>query len=89
MSVSVEIYYHPKFAKEYRKLPKDVRRAAEKKEILFRIDPYHPQLRTHKLQGDLEGFWAFWIKYHYRIVFEFVDSGCVRFYSVGNHDIYD
>ena len=37
-------------------------------------DPFHPNLRSHKLKGELAGSWACSIDYDYRIIFEFVKS---------------
>jgi addiction module RelE/StbE family toxin len=84
----MEIYYLPKFAREYKKLPKHIKEQAKKKEVVFRADPFHPSLKTHKLTGALDGFWSFSITYSHRIIFEFVDKKTVRFYRIGNHDIY-
>ncbi|HSX40347.1 MAG TPA: type II toxin-antitoxin system mRNA interferase toxin, RelE/StbE family [Candidatus Saccharimonadales bacterium] len=84
----MRIYYSSKFAKEYKKLPKSVKIAAEKREKLFRKSPRHPSLKTHKLTGKLKSFWAFSIDYHYRIIFEFRDKDEVWFHSVGTHAIY-
>ncbi len=85
----MRVLYHPKFAREYRKLPDHIKDAAEEKEQLLRQDPFHPKLKTHKRKGALKGFWAFSINQKYRIIFDFTEEGNVRFYSVGNHDIYD
>jgi mRNA-degrading endonuclease YafQ of YafQ-DinJ toxin-antitoxin module len=84
----MEIHYLSKFERQYKKLPLDVQEEAEKKEKLFRKNPFNPQLKTHKLGGSLSGFWAFSITHSHRIIFEFVDSGVVRFYQIGPHDIY-
>ena len=84
----MKIYYSPTFAKEYKKLPKKVKLAAEKKELLFRKDPHNPLLKTHKLTGRLKDFWAFSIDYQYRIIFEFRSKGTIWFHSVGTHEIY-
>lgn len=45
----MKIYYSTKFEKEYKKLPKKIKSVAEKKEKLFRKDPYSTQLKIHKL----------------------------------------
>jgi len=86
----MKIYYSPKFERLYKKLPKDTQLLAEKKERIFRQDPFHPTLKTHKLKGKLFEFWAFSVDYKYRIIFEFLGnkSEC-RFHSIGGHDIYD
>jgi len=85
----MEIFYLPKFAREYKKLPKKIQEEAEKKESLFRADPFDPRLKTHKLHGELFGFWSFALTHRYRIIFDFSDKETVRFYSIGDHDIYD
>jgi mRNA-degrading endonuclease YafQ of YafQ-DinJ toxin-antitoxin module len=52
----VEIYYSPHFIKMYKKLPKQVKLAAEEKEKIFRQDPFGPRLKTHKLTGKLKDY---------------------------------
>ena len=85
----MEIRYRPRFAREFKKLPRDIQKLAEKREILFRKDPSDLRLKTHKLHGDLEGFSAFSVDYRYRIIFVFLEKEGVEFYSIGDHDIYD
>jgi addiction module RelE/StbE family toxin len=84
----VEIEYSPKFAQMYKKLPKKVKAAAEKKEKIFRKDPFDPQLSTHRLGGKLKDYWSFSIDYRYRIIFSFEGKNLVRFYAVGTREIY-
>jgi addiction module RelE/StbE family toxin len=84
----VKIYYSPKFAKEYKKLPLKIKLLAEKKETIFRKDPKTKSLKTHKLTGRLKNYYAFSIDYQYRIIFEFVSKKEVWFLSVGTHEIY-
>ncbi len=84
----MRIVYTTKFAREYKKLPKKVRLAAEKIEPLFRENPFHPALDTHKLHGRLKDFWSFSIGFRHRIVFEFGNTDTMYFHSVGNHDVY-
>lgn len=85
----MKIYYSRKFAREYKKLPKNVKKLAEEKEPVFRNNPFDPALKTHHLEGKLKAFWSFSIDYKYRIIFEFHAKGAVWFHSVGGHDIYD
>lgn len=82
----MEIYYSRTFAKQYHRLPDNVKRLAEKQETIFRIDPFHPALKTHRLTGKLKRYWSFSIDYHYRIVFEFINPSSIYFYAVGTHD---
>jgi addiction module RelE/StbE family toxin len=85
----MEIRYCNRFIKEYKKLPLIVKNTAKKKEIIFRENPFDPILRTHKLNGPLEGFFAFSVSSKYRIIFVFVEKNIIEFYSIGNHDIYE
>ena len=85
----MRVLYHPKFAREYKKLPNNIKDQAEEKEKIFRDNPFDPRIKTHKLKGPLSGFWVFSINHKYRIIFDFADINTVHFYSVGDHDIYD
>ncbi|OGY29907.1 MAG: hypothetical protein A3F33_01765 [Candidatus Woykebacteria bacterium RIFCSPHIGHO2_12_FULL_43_10] len=83
----MKIYYTPEFTKLWKRLPKEIKDKAIKKEKLFRQNPFHSQLKTHKLKGVLEEFYSFSIDYHWRIVFHFRSTE-VYFDSVGTHSIY-
>lgn len=85
----MEIYYDPLFKRQYRKLPIPLQKLAKEKEKLFRINPFDPRLKTHKLFGELKDFWSFSISYSHRIIFRFADNDTVWFYQTGTHDIYD
>jgi len=61
---------------------------AERKEQLFRIDPFHASLETHKLHGGDAPAWAFSVDRKYRIKFLFLGNDRVLFLDVGTHDIY-
>ncbi|MBC8116353.1 MAG: type II toxin-antitoxin system mRNA interferase toxin, RelE/StbE family [Candidatus Saccharimonas sp.] len=52
-------------------------------------DAFHPQLKTHKLKGDLAGSWSCSVEYDLRIVFEFVQhdgAEAILLQSIGTHD---
>jgi addiction module RelE/StbE family toxin len=52
-------------------------------------DAYHPSLKTHKLSGELAGFWACSAGYDLRIVFSFVQwegQEAILLHSVGSHE---
>lgn len=83
----MNIRYHPTFRKNYQKLPDAIKMKAERKEIVFRKDSFHPSLRTHKLHGELSGLWRFSIDQKYRIVFELAKNETI-FLDVGDHAVY-
>ncbi len=41
---------------------------------LLQNDPFHPELKSHKLKGILEGNWACTVEYDLRIVYSFVKN---------------
>jgi mRNA-degrading endonuclease YafQ of YafQ-DinJ toxin-antitoxin module len=56
---------------------------------LLADDAFHPQLRTHKLKGRLEGSWACSAGYDLRIVFRFVHyegSEAILLETIGTHE---
>jgi mRNA-degrading endonuclease YafQ of YafQ-DinJ toxin-antitoxin module len=66
----------------------EVKEKVEEKEVTFKEDPFDPRLKTHKLNGDLSGLWAFSVDYSIRIIFEFENQETVKFHAIGGHDIY-
>lgn len=76
----MKIYYSPKFAHAYKKLPQKVKLLAEEREDIFRQNPFDPRLKTHKLKGT--------VAYHWRIVFHFESSDVVIFDMIGTHEVY-
>lgn len=81
------IFYHPRFKKSYKKLSVELKSKTEIKEKLFRNNPFHSILDTHKLHGKLKNQWSFSIDKKYRLLFEFYNSDVV-FLDIGDHEIY-
>jgi mRNA interferase YafQ len=71
------------------------RNAALRERILTSLDalvenPFEPELRTHRLRGELDGLWACWVEYDCRIIFAFEpdpDGGedVIVLVDVGSH----
>jgi len=51
----------------------------------FAADPRDPLLRTHKLKGELDGYWAFSVDDDLRVLFRW-DADVVFLVNVGTHD---
>ncbi len=77
------------FERHFKKLPKDLKLMAYDKSAIFLVDHFHASLKTHKLKGELEGYYSFSINNKYRIVFKFEGKDSVRFCRIGTHDIYE
>ena len=74
--------YNKKAAKFIKK-HKDLKKQYEKTLKLLELDPYHPSLRLHKLQGKLEGVFSVSINITYRII---IEDGKIILLDVGHHD---
>jgi addiction module RelE/StbE family toxin len=86
----MQILYLSKFVRQYKKLAQNVQNLAEKKGRIFRLNPFDSRLKSHKLSGEFEGFYAFSINFEYRIIFDFdTTKDVARFYQIGTHEIYD
>ena len=54
---------------------------------LLELNPYHPSLRLHALQGRLQGIQAVSINLSYRITLELlIDKNEIILLNVGDHD---
>lgn len=53
---------------------------------LFITDPFQPQLRTHKLSGNLKDLWSCSVEYDLRVIFFFVNDKTLIFEEIGSHD---
>ena len=82
------IEYSKRFLKSLKRLPGKIIKQAEEKEKIFKENCFDQRLRTHKVKGEKEEIWAFWINYSYRIKFIFLDGEEVLFLDIGTHDIY-
>ena len=51
------------------------------------LNPHHPSLRLHRLQGQLNGLSSVSINMSYRIVLELlIQDGDIILVDIGNHD---
>jgi len=70
-----EIIFTKKYEKKSKKFLKkhpNMLKKYEKTIYLLESNPYHPSLRFHKLQGNLEEFYSVSIDMSYRIIIDFV-----------------
>jgi len=61
----MQIIYSPRFVKLYKRLDVQTKIKAEKKEMIFRKNPFDNRLQTHKLSGRFEGLWSFSVEVKY------------------------
>lgn len=85
----MQIAYTSRFLRAYKKLPDPLKLLVKERGLVFQKDPFDPRLKTLKLGGRFDEFWAFWINYHNRVIFEFGKNDTVYFHLVGDHTIYE
>lgn len=83
-----KVKYGTRFVKLFKKLPKTIKLLAIKKEKIFKEDVFDPILKTHKLDGELKGYYSFSVNYSYRIVFTFENGNVIVFTDIGDHSVY-
>ncbi len=82
------INYTSRFIKDLKKLSKEKQKLAIVREKYFRKNPFDSRLKTHKLSGKLQGYWAFSLTFSDRVLLRFIKKEEVIFYKIGSHDIY-
>ncbi len=72
-----------KFLRKYPEIHNQYRKTLE----ILELDPYHPSLRLHSLEGRLKGLSSVSINISYRIVLEFeIRDGEIVLMNIGSHD---
>jgi mRNA interferase YafQ len=90
----MQVVWSSGFKRSFRKITK---RNSQLKEqiietlILLAADPFTPSLKSHKLSGNLEGFWSCSVAYDCRIVFRFYEDEqllqmTIVLIDIGTHD---
>jgi addiction module RelE/StbE family toxin len=83
----ITIYYSSSFKKSVKK-HSSYKKQIKKRIEIFIKDPHNPSLKTHKLKGELAGYYSFSVNYSLRILFEFINSKEVGFVDIGTHEVY-
>ena len=81
-----DISYTDEFKRRYQELPIAVQKKAERREKLFRENPFHPALQTEKLKPREKEYWSFRIDNEYRILFRFHTDTTIIFLTCGHHN---
>ena len=84
----MEILYTSRFLRSYKKLSAEIKDKVKKKEGIIKKDIFDKTLKTHRLRGNFEGFYALSIDYRNRIIFEIENNKTVVLYDIGDHNIY-
>ena len=78
------------FKRDFKKLPEEIKRSADKALFFFSENMRHPSLRTKKMEGqrDTHGrdIWEARVSRAYRFTFAIDHDLCIL-YRIGPHDI--
>ncbi|ADQ40235.1 cytotoxic translational repressor [Caldicellulosiruptor acetigenus I77R1B] len=80
----MKIYYSQLFKEKVSKLPPDVKKILKKKLELLLQNPYHPSLRTKKIQGTKDIFETT-ITMGIRLTWQYKEDGIIL-RNIGEHD---
>lgn len=80
----MKIYRLELFKTNYQQLDKSIQKMTNKKLCLMAKDPFHPSLRTKKIQGTTDIFEAS-INMNYRITWQYYQDG-ILLRNIGKHD---
>lgn len=83
-----KIHYTSHYLRAYKKLPKKIRATQDKREPIFKNNPFSKRLETHKLKGKYKKFFSYSVTQSFRVLFRFIKKDEVIFYDIDTHDIY-
>jgi len=82
------IHVSSRFKRSFKKIPAHVKKNFAAKIDIFQKHPFNPKLKTHKLRGNLDYYYAFCLQDGYRVLFEFEDDNNILLVNIGSHDDY-
>ncbi|MGB4847297.1 MAG: type II toxin-antitoxin system RelE/ParE family toxin [Saprospiraceae bacterium] len=72
---------------KFRKKHPELREQYFKTLQILEVNPYHPSLRLHRLQGKLKEYFSVSVNMKYRIMIDFViQDDMIILVSIGGHD---
>lgn len=85
----VRVYYSDNFLRHAKKLTAKQQTKLAELVVLLKDNPYHPQLHTKSLSGELSGVYSFRITRDLRALFKFLSPDEIILINIGNRkDIY-
>ncbi len=76
---------HRIFDKKFVKLTSKLRDKFKERRDLFLVNPNHPLLENHALQGDRAGQWSINITGNLRALYEFTGENSIIFVDIDTH----
>ena len=79
------ISYSKQFKKLYKKLPKKIQIAFDKRLEIFFENQKHPILTMHKLHGKYRSLYSINVTADIRAVFDKISANEIEFVAIGSH----
>lgn len=73
------------FKKQYKKIPKNIKKAFLTRLEIFRKDQSNFILKNHPLKGDRLGQWSINVTGDIRAIYKVEDRDYIRFIMIGSH----
>lgn len=85
----ITIVYGDSFLRSAQKLPRAQQNKLAKLIEILQENPFHPQLHTKSLTGQLSGLYSFRITRDWRVIFQFLSPEGIYLLDIGHRkDIY-
>ena len=85
--IKFDASFEKRFKKYTGQLTEGERQRLKNRLEIFKEDVFDKRLKTHKLKGELNEYYAFSISFSDRIVFKILDDEGVCFMEIGSHDV--
>ncbi len=85
----INVAFSPAFKRSFRKRLKHNHKLQDRFWVrldCFIQDPFDPQLKTHKLTGQLKELWSFSVEHDVRVIFYFANEANAVLVDIGSHD---
>jgi len=82
------IYPSTRFKRSFKQMPPRIKEDFSKKIEIFKKHPFDPSLHTHRLSGNLEDYYGFYLHDGFRVLFVFEELDHVLLVNIGSHDDY-
>ena len=79
------IRYHPKFKKQYKKLPPKIQTQFDERLKLFKANPADARLKVHPMKGKYAGYWSMNVSGDFRALFYRDGDEIIIFGLIGTH----
>ncbi|MBR2207612.1 MAG: hypothetical protein IJ859_02260 [Synergistaceae bacterium] len=82
----LQFTYSERFQKHYKKLSVEEKNQLKRKLKIFSNNPFHPSLRTKRIQGT-DGLFEFSVNMDIRVIWFYENNSSVALIDVGHHNI--